>query len=207
MGLFGLFRRGTKSKDVGEIVVNSDEACYHEAMKALNQNDFKGAYRIICQWKVDSGKPGLGFDWKDELENGLREEKEALLCRLRKRKADPKIMNSAIFSILSGAHPSAVAKWAYVDKEDREKASPYIYYFTSYYSSLYDVWQAEEDGCDGVSILATLDKETCSACGKMDGRIIKMSECRVGENVPPFHIGCRCTTVPYYEGSEEDLSD
>ena len=42
MGLFDFL----KHKDLA-VVVDSDESCYQEAMKALRRKDFKGAYRII----------------------------------------------------------------------------------------------------------------------------------------------------------------
>lgn len=50
---------------------------------------------------------------------------------------------------------------------------------------------------DYYRILGTLDKNTCESCGKMDGKIFSVAEKKVGINYPPFHDGCRCTTVPH----------
>ncbi|MCL0330602.1 minor capsid protein [Apilactobacillus xinyiensis] len=48
--------------------------------------------------------------------------------------------------------------------------------------------------------LATLERNTCSLCGHLDGSIFKMSERITGKNYPIMHPYCRCTTVPYMEG-------
>ena len=63
----------------------------------------------------------------------------------------------------------------------------------------------QEDGVKKYQILGTLDKETCDDCGKMDGKVFLVSDAKSGINFPPFHLGCRCTTVAYYD--DEDLSD
>ena len=48
-------------------------------------------------------------------------------------------------------------------------------------------------------IVATLDSHTSDICRGMDGKHFKMSEWRVGETAPPFHVHCRSTTVPYFD--------
>lgn len=60
-----------------------------------------------------------------------------------------------------------------------------------------------EDGVEKYQILAALDSETCELCGNMDGKIYAVTDAVIGKNVPPFHLGCRCTTTPYYT----DLSE
>lgn len=53
-------------------------------------------------------------------------------------------------------------------------------------------------------ILCCLDDSTCPICGKMDLRHFKYKQAKTGKNYPPFHKGCRCTVVPYYEDFAED---
>lgn len=53
-------------------------------------------------------------------------------------------------------------------------------------------------------IVATLDSHTSDICRGMDGKHFKMSEWKVGETAPPFHVHCRSTTVPYFD-DEFDL--
>lgn len=48
-------------------------------------------------------------------------------------------------------------------------------------------------------IVATLDSHTSDICRGMDGKHFKMSEWKVGETAPPFHVHCRTTTVPYFD--------
>ena len=103
MGLFDFL----KHKDLA-VVVDSDESCYQEAMKALRRKDFKGAYRIICKWNVESGKPSLGFDWEEELEQGLSEETESTIQYFYTMKADPEMLHNAVYCALTGAHPHKV---------------------------------------------------------------------------------------------------
>lgn len=65
-----------------------------------------------------------------------------------------------------------------------------------------DLQGYKEDGVEKYQILATLDDNTCSICGKMDGKIFNVCEAVIGKNVPPFHSNCRCTTVPYYDDTD-----
>ena len=48
-------------------------------------------------------------------------------------------------------------------------------------------------------IVASFDKDTCSLCADMDGKVFKMSDYQVGLTAPPFHPWCRCCTCPYFE--------
>lgn len=58
-------------------------------------------------------------------------------------------------------------------------------------------------GVEQYVIVGTLDNETCSLCGSLDGKHFKMSEYQVGTTAPPFHPWCRCTTAPYYDDWDE----
>lgn len=60
----------------------------------------------------------------------------------------------------------------------------------------------EDLNIEKYEFLATLDSRTCSVCGKLDGKVFKLTEAKVGVNYPPMHPNDRCTTVPYYEDDE-----
>ncbi len=63
----------------------------------------------------------------------------------------------------------------------------------------------EESGVvDRYQILATLDSRTSEICQEMDGKIFNVNEKKVSVNMPPFHVHCRTTTVPYFD---DDLDD
>ncbi|MCL2357111.1 MAG: minor capsid protein [Defluviitaleaceae bacterium] len=56
-----------------------------------------------------------------------------------------------------------------------------------------------ELGTKLIEILATLDKKTSEICRRMDGKVIRIEEYKVGVTVPPFHPWCRSTTVPHFD--------
>lgn len=51
-------------------------------------------------------------------------------------------------------------------------------------------------------IVATLDSDTCEECGHLDGVHLPMSQYKVNETAPPFHVNCRCCTAPYFANDE-----
>lgn len=51
-------------------------------------------------------------------------------------------------------------------------------------------------------IVATLDSDTCEECGHLDGVHLPMSQYKVNETAPPFHVNCRCCTAPYFADDE-----
>lgn len=50
-------------------------------------------------------------------------------------------------------------------------------------------------------VIGTFDADMCGDCGDMDGQHFPEKDRKIGENAPPFHPWCRCTTAPY----DEDL--
>ncbi len=62
----------------------------------------------------------------------------------------------------------------------------------------------ERDSVEKYQILSALDSKTCDICGELDGKIFPVKNAVIGVNFPPFHSGCRCTTVPYYDDSPEN---
>src|SRR5699024_7682990 len=58
----------------------------------------------------------------------------------------------------------------------------------------------EDDGIKRYEYMATLESHTCDICGHLDGREFKMSDKQDGENYPPIHPWCRCTTTAVIPG-------
>lgn len=58
---------------------------------------------------------------------------------------------------------------------------------------------------DKYQILATLDSRTSDICRDMDGEVFEVSKKQVAVNMPPFHVNCRTTTIPYFD--DEDYED
>ncbi len=59
-------------------------------------------------------------------------------------------------------------------------------------------------GFDQFRYVATLDNRTSEICQELDGKIFKVSEGVPGENVPPAHVNCRSTIVPYFKDYEPE---
>ena len=54
----------------------------------------------------------------------------------------------------------------------------------------------EDCGVKEFKFLAEIDSRTSDICRSMNGRIFKMKDAVVGENVPPIHVFCRSTIIP-----------
>ena len=64
--------------------------------------------------------------------------------------------------------------------------------------------QAQHDcytelGVEEFEVIGTFDAHMCDFCGEMNGKHFPESKRKIGENAPPFHPWCRCTTAPWFE--------
>lgn len=53
----------------------------------------------------------------------------------------------------------------------------------------------KEAGIEYYQFVAAFSERTCDICGGLDGEIKPVSQARAGDNYPPIHANCRCTTV------------
>ena len=72
------------------------------------------------------------------------------------------------------------------------------YFANAAQKDCYDALDVEE-----YKIIASIDVDTCSLCGAMDGKVFKQSDFDVGSTAPPFHPWCRCCTAPYFADQEQ----
>lgn len=55
-------------------------------------------------------------------------------------------------------------------------------------------------------IIITCGEDACEECQKMDGRVFFVKDMAPGDNAPPFHPSCRCSTAEYADrGRLEEL--
>ena len=66
--------------------------------------------------------------------------------------------------------------------------------------SALDVYKACD--IDKYEFLATLDIRTSDICRGMDGTVHKVSQAKIGVNLPPMHPNCRSTTIPHFEDDD-----
>ena len=50
--------------------------------------------------------------------------------------------------------------------------------------------------------ITTHDAKTCSICRPLDGQIFNLKDMQVGDNAPPLHPNCRCSTAAYMDRAE-----
>lgn len=55
----------------------------------------------------------------------------------------------------------------------------------------------EANGIDEFEYVACGLKDVCPLCKEMDGKVFKLKDMEIGENAPPLHPNCHCSTAPY----------
>ena len=55
----------------------------------------------------------------------------------------------------------------------------------------------EANGIDEYEYIACSLKDVCPLCKEMDGKVFKLKDMEIGENAPPMHPNCHCSTAPY----------
>lgn len=47
-----------------------------------------------------------------------------------------------------------------------------------------------------------VNPSACPICRELDGKIFKVADMNAGENAPPLHPNCHCTTAPHFDDAE-----
>lgn len=176
--------------------IESDEACYREAILLIKNRRFNDAYKIICQWNIKKKLYGLEVDWNKELERGLSAKDITFLNELYLLHQNIELVSNAIYVILSGVGCSDVARFICLKNMDNVNTiSQQLQYITAMHSTIKEVNELIDYDEKYVIYTSTLDENTCPLCGKLDGKRIKLSEAKIGQNLPPMHEGCRCTLI------------
>lgn len=58
----------------------------------------------------------------------------------------------------------------------------------------------ERNGFDEYEYMA-VNSRACPICRELDGQIFKVKDMKPGENAPPIHPNCHCTTAPHFNDS------
>lgn len=151
-------------------------------MQAINENTIK---KVLSRpWTTD------GQTFRDR-------------CWTNKQSLVNSVNTQLTQMIIRGEPPdkaiSAIAKQFEVS---RSKAGRLVMTESAYFSST-----AQQDcfsalGVEQYRIVASFDRDTCSLCAQLDGKVFRMSDYQVGLTAPPFHPWCRCCTCPYYADME-----
>ena len=57
-------------------------------------------------------------------------------------------------------------------------------------------------GYEQYMFITTHDAKTCYICAPLDGEIYSLKDMQVGENAPPMHPNCRCSTAAYMDRAD-----
>ena len=60
----------------------------------------------------------------------------------------------------------------------------------------------ERNGFTEYRFITTGDERVCPECEKLNGQHFKVSEMQPGENAPPMHPSCRCSTAAYMDSDK-----
>lgn len=106
-------------------------------------------------------------------------------------------------SIIQGKHPRTFIK-DIVDRFDVSKNQADRLLITEVCRVQTEVQKQsyERDGYTEYEFIA--EPTACPICRGLDGHIYKVSKMMPGENAPPLHPRCRCSTAPYMDRAEFD---
>lgn len=66
---------------------------------------------------------------------------------------------------------------------------------TAHFMAQGQLMSYEEIGIEKYQYVAALAENTCDTCGGLDGETFDVKDARPGDNYPPMHANCRCTTI------------
>lgn len=75
---------------------------------------------------------------------------------------------------------------------------------TNYFHNSGEIDSYKSMGFKHFQFLATLDNRTSEMCAEMDGKVFDVDKGAVGYNIPPLHVNCRSTIVPYFKDFEPE---
>lgn len=65
----------------------------------------------------------------------------------------------------------------------------------SYVANIHDLFTYRNEDVTEYEVLS--EKDCCDKCKRHSGKVYSVSTARIGYNMPPFHDGCRCSTVAF----------
>lgn len=114
----------------------------------------------------------------------------------------PKVLSESLFrGIALGYGQDRLIKMARVNLQNFSKGQIHrlVITETAHITEQATLSAYEASGVEKYEYLATLERHTCEVCRKLDGKVIDVKKQLAGENYPPIHPYCRCTTAPWDE--------
>lgn len=118
-----------------------------------------------------------------------------------KNKLISEVHNELSRNIMLGADPQkTIDSLAKKMNTSKNNAGRLVMTEEAYFSSAAQKDCFESLGVEQYEIVATLDSHTSDICRSLDGKHFPMKDYQPGVTAPPFHVYCRSTTVPYFDG-------
>lgn len=117
-----------------------------------------------------------------------------------KTKLISEVHNELSQNIMLGADPQkAIDSLAKKMNTSKNNAGRLVMTEEAYFSSAAQKDCFKSLDVEQYEIVATLDSHTSDICRNLDGKHFPMKDHQPGVTAPPFHVGCRSTTVPYFD--------
>lgn len=201
--------------DALQVQIRQQAEKLHAAVKKAAEGAAKGIYESSYYRTAYEVQKELGIGWAlQELNEGLIEKILSRPwtadgqtfrdhCWTNKASLIDSVNKNLTQMLIRGDSPdkaiTAITKEFGVSKR---KAGRLVMTESAYFSSTAQQDCFSELGVEKYKIVAALDHHTCPLCGELDGKVLKMSDYKVGQTAPPFHPWCRCCTCPYYDDME-----
>ena len=117
-----------------------------------------------------------------------------------KTKLISEVHNELSQNIMLGADPQkAIDSLAKKMNTSKNNAGRLVMTEEAYFSSAAQKDCFKSLDVEQYEIVATLDSHTSDICRNLDGKHFPTKDHQPGVTAPPFHVGCRSTTVPYFD--------
>ncbi|MDD3340316.1 MAG: minor capsid protein [Lachnospiraceae bacterium] len=161
-------------------------------VELIQSNRIDDAYRLICKKNAENPVPtGMNVDWMEWYYNGIPASQKSIYLQCLNSSSNKLSTALAIYCDISGESGQRI-KNQYANilgtKND-------VLYNLKLISTIKNVDSYINSGIEKYQFLSILDADTCPVCGKLDGKIFKLKDLKIGVNCPPMHDGCRCTTT------------
>lgn len=200
-----------KGKDYLNSLIKRIDSEYADLVKSMYTYILNGqinaAYCLMCEYENKQFfKRGLkNNSWEKINNQGLPSSKISFYQNHLENCDNRKIASLAICYMLLGG-PSSFEKvisncdmFGDITAEQMFLLKEKIDYESDVASALQELQSYKDSDITRYKILISYDDRTCPKCQKMDGKVYSVNKARIGINCPPFHEGCRCTTIAVFD--------
>ena len=214
--LYGLTEKGMTRYN--ELLLYKEDLfndTFDAMMQFAENRDFQSAYKCMCRYEIKQiferglhSSSGLKSYWELAIENGLSSETESVYNQYTDYIGDSLISSFAIVFYLFGTGykgmQNKIERYINAHQIDREITESKVICAIKIYYSIRDLIEYREIGIDKYKVLSVCDAHTCKNCAHLDGKVFKVSDAKIGDNMPPFCNNCRCTTVSVIDSVGEN---